>query len=46
MYGSNDFERLFIRYKSVAVSRDESMQSFFREIVMGEEITRISYRKR
>ncbi len=28
MYSSNDFERLFIRYKSEAVPRGESMQSF------------------
>ncbi len=28
MYSSNDFERLFIRYKSESVSRSESMQSF------------------
>ncbi len=28
MYSSNDFERLFIRYKAEAVPHGESMQSF------------------
>ena len=35
MYSSEDFERLFIRYKGEAYPRSESIQTFYESIQCG-----------